>query len=226
MDQAMQSQSQLQIGQPQQVVAEVKVETRFSKFDEYRLFIEDTARLSDRRQTVTNAYITVNGAIVALITFVFRDAGVKDWRAVVALLPLILAGLIVCYFWHALLYSYKELLRFRFKQLEKMEEELPGSHKMYTLESVGPYNRTGAGATIPQEEETKTAPGGTQQEEEVAIFPRIAKRLLWLPAGVSKARLKLFGKRRVGQGRVERMLPGLFAVLYVVIFVITVIFFR
>jgi hypothetical protein len=36
----------------------------FDKFEEYKLFIEDTARFSERRQTVTKTYITVNSAIL------------------------------------------------------------------------------------------------------------------------------------------------------------------
>jgi hypothetical protein len=193
-------------GKPQQVVADVKLETKFDRFEEYKLFIEDTARLSERRQTVTTAYITVNGAIVALITFVFKDAAIKDWHAVVALLPLILAGLIVCYFWHALLLSYKELLGFRFKQLEEMENELPHLYGMYRREAETLYNR----------KKEAQEPGG--------IIPQMLKKLSWLPTSISKTREKLFGKRRVGQGRVERMLPVLFGALYVIIFLAVAIF--
>ncbi len=115
----------------------------FDKFEEYKLFIDDTARFSERRQTVTNAYITVNGAIVGLITFLVKDAGLTNWWLVVAMLPLIVAGVAVCYFWHRLLATYRTLLDFRFEQLEGMErgEALQGCHGMYNLEAERFYRK-------------------------------------------------------------------------------------
>jgi|GEM_PF-390479 len=109
----------------------------FNKFEEYKLFIEDTARLSERRQTVTNTYITVNSALLGLITFLVKDAGLTDWWLVAAIMPLIAAGIIVCSFWYRLLATYRQLLNFRFEQLEKMEqsEALRGCHEMYNLEA-------------------------------------------------------------------------------------------
>ena len=43
-------------------------------FEEYKLFVDDTARLSDRRQTVTNTYIAVNSLLLGAISFLIRDA--------------------------------------------------------------------------------------------------------------------------------------------------------
>jgi fatty acid desaturase len=109
----------------------------FSKFEEYKLFIEDTARFSERRQTVTNTYITVNSALIGLIAFLVKDAGLTDWWLVAAIMPLIAAGIMVCSFWYRLLTTYRKLLDFRFEQLEKMEqsEALSGCHGMYNLEA-------------------------------------------------------------------------------------------
>lgn len=115
----------------------------FDKFEEYKLFIEDTARLSERRQTVTNTYITVNGAIMGLITFFVKDARLTNWWLVIAMLPLIMAGVAVCYFWHRLLATYRTLLDFRFEQLEDMErsEALRGCHGIYNLEAERFYRK-------------------------------------------------------------------------------------
>src|SRR5438132_598451 len=117
-------------GKPQQVVAEVTLENKFDKFEEYKLFIEDTARFSERRQLVTNIYIAVNGAIATLATFILKDAGIQDWKILVATLPLLIVGGVVCLLWYRLLLSYKILVGFRMQELEAMEEEIPGCHKM------------------------------------------------------------------------------------------------
>ena len=37
------------------------------KFEEYKLFVEDTARFTDRRQTVSNIYVAVNSIILSAI---------------------------------------------------------------------------------------------------------------------------------------------------------------
>jgi len=115
----------------------------FPKFEEYKLFVEDTARFSERRQTVTNAYITVNGAIVGLITFFVKDARLTDWWLVIAMLPLIAAGIIVCVFWYRLLDTYRRLIDFRFEQLEDMErsESLKDCHGMYNMEAEQFYRK-------------------------------------------------------------------------------------
>jgi ABC-type Fe3+-siderophore transport system permease subunit len=115
----------------------------FDKFEEYKLFIEDTARFSERRQTVTKTYITVNSAILGLITFFVKDARLADWWLVIAMLPLIVAGIAVCLFWYRLLVTYKTLIDFRFEQLEEMErsEALQGCHGMYNMEAERFYRK-------------------------------------------------------------------------------------
>ncbi len=139
-----------QNAQQQEVLVDIKPDQTVIKFEEYKLFIEDTARLSERRQTVTNTYITVNGAIVALLTFMFKDAGFTNVRIVLAVIPVIIAGIIVCYFWLRLLSSYKRLVGFRFAQLEEMEKEIPGSHRMYYRETESLYSRAPKNKQISQ----------------------------------------------------------------------------
>ena len=35
----------------------------FDKFEEYKLFVDDTARFTERRQTVSNIYVGVNSLL-------------------------------------------------------------------------------------------------------------------------------------------------------------------
>lgn len=107
------------------------------KFEEYKLFIEDTARFSERRQTVTNIYVSVNSALIGLVIFLVKDAGLTNWWMLAAIMPLIVIGIVVCSFWYRLLDFYRRLLDFRFKQLEAMERSplLNGCHQTYNLEA-------------------------------------------------------------------------------------------
>ena len=103
-------------------------------FEEYSLFVEDTARFSERRQTITNIYITVNGAIAGFITFLGKDSGLTNWWLVVAIVPLLLFGIMVCNYWRQLIKKYKKLVGLRLKVLREMEAKLPGSVQMYHRE--------------------------------------------------------------------------------------------
>jgi hypothetical protein len=103
-------------------------------FEEYKLFVEDAARFSERRQTITNIYITINGAIASLITFLVRDSGFVNWWLVVAILPLIGFGIVICSYWWQLIIKYKSLVGLRLNVLREMEMKLPGSVQMYHRE--------------------------------------------------------------------------------------------
>ena len=106
------------------------------KFEEYKLFVEDTARFSERRQTVSNIYVAVNSVILSAVAFLSKDAGfVPIWRAFVVMLVMA-AGIVVCMQWYKLILKYKVLVGFRIRQLRLIEEteEMAGSHQMYHQE--------------------------------------------------------------------------------------------
>ena len=105
----------------------------FHKFDEYKLFVEDTARFSERRQKVNSTYVAVNSILLSAIALVAKDAGIEaQWQPIIVL-PLLVAGVAVCLQWRQLISSYRELVGFRIGQLKKMEvlEEMASSSRMY-----------------------------------------------------------------------------------------------
>jgi hypothetical protein len=67
----------------------------FEKFEEYKLFVDDTARFTGRRQTVSNLYITVNSLLIAAIGLLIKDLGARCLWTLVLPLPLITAGIAV-----------------------------------------------------------------------------------------------------------------------------------
>jgi hypothetical protein len=107
-----------------------------SKFEEYRLFIEDTARLQDRRQTVTNTYIGVNTVLLSALGLFLGGEGPQNWALDLAALALPIAGVLICRAWQQLLFRYRLLVRIRFRELRRMEElpEMAGCVKMYHAE--------------------------------------------------------------------------------------------
>ncbi len=81
----------------------------FDKFEEYKLFIEDTARFSERRQTVGNMFVAVNTLLLTAIAFLVRDSGARDYGLLVTVLPipLVIAGFFVCVWWRQIIFKYK-----------------------------------------------------------------------------------------------------------------------
>jgi hypothetical protein len=101
------------------------------RFEEYRLFIEDTARLSDRRQTVSNVIVAVNAFLVAGVGILF--AGVDhdpSGRLLIAVLLLVVA-IAVCWIWRTLIRRYHEIISERLRHLEMMELEIENSYEWY-----------------------------------------------------------------------------------------------
>ncbi len=106
------------------------------KFEEYKLFVEDTARFTDRRQTANNIYVAANSIFLgfsgAMLGQMFSGNNILGlFGGLIAL-----AGFIVCMQWFQLIEKYKQLVGFRMKHLRKMEEDpaMQEGYKMYHKE--------------------------------------------------------------------------------------------
>jgi hypothetical protein len=106
----------------------------FDKFEEYKLFVDDTARLSDRRQTVSNIYVAVNSLLLAAIGLLIKELGATGPWTLLLPLPLITAGIAISLWWYRLIRKYKELVGLRIDSLRDMEDKMPDSVKMYHAE--------------------------------------------------------------------------------------------
>ena len=72
---------------------------RINKFDEYKLFVDDTARFSERRQKVAKTYITVNSILIGLTGFLVKDSDKLGLLASVVMMLISIAGMFVCVSW-------------------------------------------------------------------------------------------------------------------------------
>lgn len=104
------------------------------KSKEYILFSERTQRLSERRQTTSQTYLTVNTAISGVLAFLAKDAGFRGWGLVLVSLPLFLVGVLVCLIWHKIITQFKQVIGWHYEQLRDMEQVLPDGCKMYSNE--------------------------------------------------------------------------------------------
>ena len=124
----------------------------FPKFEEYRFFVEDTARFTERRQTISNIYVAVNSLLLAAIGLLIKGLGGKGTWIILLPLPLICAGIFVSLWWRQLIRKYKMLVGLRIDTLRKMEElpQMAESVKMYHEEDKL-YPRDEKGNMIPSQ---------------------------------------------------------------------------
>lgn len=107
-----------------------------AKFGEYKAFIEDTARFTDRRQTISNTFVVINSLLLTVISYSLKDSSfIQPWKIILTI-PLILAGILVSVWWRQLIRKYKKLVNLRIRLLREMEnsKELSGLVKMYHAE--------------------------------------------------------------------------------------------
>jgi len=105
-----------------------------TSIDEYNLFVEDTSRLSDRRQMISNIYTAVNSILLAAVGLLIKDLGLGNTWKIFLSLPLIIAGIAVCLLWIQLIQRYKLLIGLRIKVLRETEDVIPDSIRMYHQE--------------------------------------------------------------------------------------------
>lgn len=103
-------------------------------FDEYAFYVEHTQKLSERRQSATQTFLTINTAIFTILAFLFKDVAIDLQQLLLICLPLLAAGILVCWLWRLILNQYKGLIGWRYKQLCEMEKKLPDSYRMLTKE--------------------------------------------------------------------------------------------
>src|SRR5215467_6128049 len=77
-------------------------------FDQYQLLVEDTARLSDRRQTTNNIYLSANALLLGGVAILIQQ-NQKDILTIFLIVLIVIAGITLCLDWRRLIQSYREL---------------------------------------------------------------------------------------------------------------------
>ena len=90
---------------------------QISKFEEYKLFVEDTAHFSERWQKVGSTYVAVNSIILSAIAFLVKDSGFTGGWQLLVVLPLLVAGITICFSSRQLILNYKKLVNLRIDRL-------------------------------------------------------------------------------------------------------------
>ncbi|HEY7780719.1 MAG TPA: hypothetical protein VIC85_10965 [Ktedonobacterales bacterium] len=114
-------------------------------FEQYKLIVEDSARLSDRRQTINNLYLSANSLLLGGVAVLVQLSQLKNPLELLLIVLIAVAGSALCLDWRRVVPQYKRLLDLRFSILREMEEspDFPAPKKLYVTESARLYNQKG-----------------------------------------------------------------------------------
>ncbi len=93
--------------------------------EQYRLYVQTVEQVSNWRMTTNGFFLTLNAVVLSTSTFAYEKGPALPHKALV-LIPLA-ALLTLCYTWHRLVQSYRQLNRAKFKVIDQFEQRLPAS---------------------------------------------------------------------------------------------------
>lgn len=101
--------------------------------EQYKLYVEMTDRISSRRQSANSFFLSVNTAIIAIVSYInFGSKTASDFYWLISL-----AGITLCFMWYRLIRSYKDLNSAKFKVIHELEALLPVSPYDMEWQKVG-----------------------------------------------------------------------------------------
>jgi hypothetical protein len=98
-------------------------EDRKLKFEQYKIMVSSTEKVTENRMKVNNLFFTITSSIIS-VGFVLGKTFGFTIKAMLGMLTLTLLALIVSYFWEKLITSYALLNRGKFKVIDKIEKQL------------------------------------------------------------------------------------------------------
>ena len=106
--------------------------------DQYKLFVETSQHVSDRRQNANNYLLTLTSSLVLLYITFLSTFGHHWWNVFIPV-----TGVVVCFIWYSLVCSYKDLNTAKFVVIHELEEQLPVSLFKYEWHVCGKGKKIG-----------------------------------------------------------------------------------
>lgn len=92
-------------------------------FEQYKMLVDSAEKVSDKRMSANNYFLTVNTAIISLTGMLLTSKILLLNFNLVKLVGLM--GLAICVIWFFIVLSYKQLNSGKFKMIHKLEKKLP-----------------------------------------------------------------------------------------------------
>lgn len=91
-------------------------------FEQYKLYVESSEKISERRVAANNYLLTINSILVTLYGFLAASPYRSSWAVLVPV-----AGILVSLTWYRIITSYRELNTVKFKVIHELEREMPAA---------------------------------------------------------------------------------------------------
>lgn len=103
-----------------------KYSEKFNKYllEQYKLYVEMTDRISERRIQTNKFYISLLSGLLALLSILVSVDGLSQHLIFIIVS---LLGIALCVLWHTNIQSYRQLNSGKFKVIHEMEQFLPFS---------------------------------------------------------------------------------------------------
>jgi len=105
------------------------------KFNEYQFLYGRAEKLSERRQTTSQIYLTINTALFGAVAFMIKDSGMQGWKLAWGILPLFAFGILICIVWLNIILKLEKLLAWQYGKLREMEQQFPPDKQIFTEEN-------------------------------------------------------------------------------------------
>jgi len=113
----------------------ISTEQRELIFEQYKLYVEMTDRISARRITANSFFLSVNTAVVSILGI--GKSLVEPNSIAILLRFLVPVGIVLSYFWYRLIKSYRDLATAKFEVIHAMEKYLLAAPYTAEWECVG-----------------------------------------------------------------------------------------
>jgi hypothetical protein len=90
--------------------------------EQYKLYVESSQRISERRLNSGNFFLAINSSLVAVFGIVLSSFGHHRWNAAIPV-----TGILVSFVWFRLVRSYKDLNSTKFIVIHELESYLPAA---------------------------------------------------------------------------------------------------
>jgi len=90
----------------------------------YKLYVGMADKISERRQSASSFFLTLNSAIIALVGYVNLSQDTTSTESSFFWLVAI-SGMVLSFLWYRLIRSYKDMNTGKFKVIHAIEKQLP-----------------------------------------------------------------------------------------------------
>lgn len=103
--------------------------------DIYKIYLDMTDRISARREKTNSYFLTINTALVGLVTYLSLSD--TSCPILITHLPIAIAGITLSYLWYRIIRSYRDLNSAKFRIIHRIEKFLPLAPYDAEWEAVG-----------------------------------------------------------------------------------------